>query len=224
MIKEIKEVTCNTVTCLIVAPKKAKKAVSNSTPNTLGDDDGSEIDLTNIDDTESTGSSMSSSSSLSSNSDNDDNDDNDDSILELPLPSVSICLQWSLNGAQLTGSRRRVISLDQSLASFEEELSNLSNPKLSGRKWMDDGILIYHEWAWLTKTQSMGKCLQYSPLEDMGDWNALCMEVRKSKARAGDMIMMMFARIEIPEDIIENKSGDDGTSQRNSRKVCLSFD
>ena len=130
MIKEIKEVTCNTVTCLIVATKKAKKATSNSTPNTLGDDVGSDV----LDATESTGSTSSSSSSSSSNSDNDDNDDNDDSILELPLPAVSVCLQWSLNGVILTGSRRRVISLDQSFASFEEELSNLSNPKLNGRK------------------------------------------------------------------------------------------
>ena len=87
--------------------------------------------------------------------------------------------------------------------------------------------MIYHEWAWLIKTQSLGKRLSYSPLEDVGDWNALRMEVRKSKRRAGDMIMMMFAKIEISEDIVENESSDDGsrgTSQRNSRKVYLSFD
>jgi hypothetical protein len=220
--KMIKEVIYITATCLIVATKKAKKTMSSR--------DGNEIDLTNTDDAESNASlsalayPSSSSSSSSNKSDSDDDNDDDNSILELPLPSVSICLQWLLNSVPLTGSRRRVMSLDRTLANFESELSTLSHPKLSGRKWYDDGVLITHEWAWLTKTQSMGKHLPYSPLEDEGDWEALRTEVRKSKSRAGDMVMMMLATIEIPEDIVINESDDDGTNQQNSRKVRLSFD
>jgi hypothetical protein len=66
------------------------------------------------------------------------------------LPSISLCLEWKLNGKQLPNSKKRVITMEHSYNDFLSELYALCQPKLcqSQKHWYDDNVNIDFEWAW----------------------------------------------------------------------------
>ena len=114
------------------------------------------------------------------------------------LPSISLCLEWKLNGKQLPNSKKRVITMEHTYNNFLGELYALCQPKLrqSQKHWYDDDVNIDFEWAWCSQKQLQAKkpIITYCELDGDDDFRAIQYEVQTSKNPA-DMVLKVLAHI-----------------------------